>query len=44
MSAQSAKAVKYTDCISAQELDPLPTSVLVYDIKQSDNEVRFLEL
>ena len=34
--AQSAGAVEYTDCISA---DPLPNECPGYDTKQSDGEV-----
>ena len=35
--AQSTEAVKYTDCISAEELDS-STECPVNDIKQSDGE------
>ena len=36
--AQSAGAVEYTDCISAEEKDPFPNECPVYDIKQFDVE------
>ena len=38
MIAESARAVEYVDCISAEGLDPLPTSVLNMILKQSDGE------
>ena len=31
---QSAGVIEYIDCISAEEWDPTPKSVLEYDIKQ----------
>ena len=37
--AQSAGAVEYTDSFSAEGSDSPPTSVLVYDTKQSDGEL-----
>ena len=37
--AQSAEAVEYTDCFSAEGLDPPPNECPAYDTKQSDGEV-----
>ena len=37
--AQSAGAVEYTDCTSAEGLDPPPNECPDYDTKQSDGEV-----
>ena len=37
--AQSAGAVEYTDCTSAEGLDPLPNECPGYDTEQSDGEV-----
>ena len=37
--AQSAGAVEYTDCFSAEGSDPTPNECPVYDTKQSDGEV-----
>ena len=41
MFAQSSEAVEYTDCFSAEELDP-PQRVSWYNPKQSDGEVPVL--
>ena len=38
MTAQSAVAVEYTDCISAERVRPPPNKCLGCDTKQSDNE------
>ena len=38
LSAQSARAVEYTDCFSVEGLDPT-NECPVYDTKQSDGEV-----
>ena len=37
--AQSAGAVEYIDCFSAEGQDPLPNECPRYDTKQSDSEV-----
>ena len=37
--AQSAGAVEYADCTSAEGLDPPPNECPVYDTRQSDGEV-----
>ena len=37
--AQSTGAVEYTDCFSAEGLDPPPNKCPVYDSKQSDGAV-----
>ena len=37
--AQSAGAVEYTDCTSAEGWDPPPHECPAYDTKQSDGEV-----
>ena len=37
--AQSAGAIEYIDCTSAEELDPSSNESLRYDIKQSDCDV-----
>ena len=37
--AQSAGAVEYTDCFSAEGVGPPPNEWLGYDTKQSDGEV-----
>ena len=39
MFAQSAGAVEYTDCPSAEAVRPPPNECLEYDTKQSDGEV-----
>ena len=40
--AQLAEAVEYTDCFSAEELDPPPNNCPWYDTKQSDAMVPVL--
>ena len=37
--AQSAGAVEYTDCFSAEGMTPTPNECPRYDTKQSDGEV-----
>ena len=37
--AQSAGAVEYTDCFSAEVFNPTPNKCPRYDTKQSDGEV-----
>ena len=37
---QSAGAVEYTDCFSAESKNPLPNECPRYDTKQSDGEVQ----